>query len=34
VRLYVDEHNGAAQDVYRRIGMQDSGYRVFELEPV
>ena len=34
VRLYVDEHNRAAQEVYRRIGMQDSGYRVFELEPL
>ncbi|HEV8239576.1 MAG TPA: GNAT family N-acetyltransferase [Thermoanaerobaculia bacterium] len=34
VRLYVDEHNGHAQEVYRRIGMRDSGYRVFELEPV
>jgi len=34
VRLYVDEHNQAAQEVYLRIGMQDSGYRVFELEPV
>jgi ribosomal protein S18 acetylase RimI-like enzyme len=34
VRLYVDEHNRAAQEVYVRIGMQDSGYRVFELEPV
>jgi len=34
VRLYVDQHNRDAQEVYRRIGMQDSGYRVFELEPV
>jgi ribosomal protein S18 acetylase RimI-like enzyme len=34
VRLYVDEHNRAAQEVYLRIGMKDSGYRVFELEPV
>jgi len=34
VRLYVDEHNVGAQEVYRRIGMRDSGYRVFELEPV
>ena len=34
VRLYVDEHNAGAQEVYRRIGMRDSGYRVFELEPV
>lgn len=33
VRLYVDEHNRDAQEVYRRIGMRDSGYRVFELEP-
>lgn len=34
VRLYVDEHNHSAQEVYLRIGMKDSGYRVFELEPV
>jgi len=34
VRLYVDQHNHDAQEVYRRIGMRDSGYRVFELEPV
>jgi len=34
VRLYVEEHNTSAQEVYRRIGMRDSGYRVFELEPV
>ena len=34
VRLYVDDHNASAQEVYRRIGMRDSGYRVFELEPV
>ena len=34
VRLYVDEHNVSAQEVYRRIGMCDSGYRVYELVPV
>jgi GNAT superfamily N-acetyltransferase len=34
VRLYVDERNGGAQEVYRHVGMRDSGYRVFELEPV
>ncbi|HXT19581.1 MAG TPA: GNAT family N-acetyltransferase [Thermoanaerobaculia bacterium] len=34
VRLYVDEHNQAAQEVYRRVGMQPSHYLVFEREPV
>lgn len=34
VRLYVEEENRAAQEVYRRVGMQSSGYVVFELQPV
>ena len=34
VRLYVDEDNRDAQEVYRRVGMEQSRYRIFELEPV
>jgi GNAT superfamily N-acetyltransferase len=34
VRLYVEQHNRAAQEVYRRVGMASSGYVVFELQPV
>ncbi|HEV8629239.1 MAG TPA: GNAT family N-acetyltransferase [Thermoanaerobaculia bacterium] len=34
VRLYVDEQNEAAQDVYRRVGMERSAYLVFERQPV
>jgi GNAT superfamily N-acetyltransferase len=34
VRLYVDEDNRAAQDVYRRVGMRPSHYLVFERQPV
>ena len=34
VRLYVEEHNVAAQEVYRRVGMEASGYLVFERQPV
>lgn len=33
VRLYVEEANTAAQEVYRRVGMHRSGYLVFEKEP-
>ena len=34
VRLYVEEHNRAAQEVYRRVGMEATGYLVFERQPV
>ena len=34
IRLYVDRHNTAAQDVYRRVGMAPSNYLVYELEPL
>jgi ribosomal protein S18 acetylase RimI-like enzyme len=34
VRLYVEEENLAAQEVYRRVGMAPSGYLVFERQPV
>lgn len=30
VRLYVDDHNAAAQQVYERLGMRTSNYRVME----
>lgn len=30
IRLYVEEHNTAAQATYTKLGMQDSGYVVFE----
>jgi ribosomal protein S18 acetylase RimI-like enzyme len=30
IRLYVDERNTAAQEVYRRLGMRGEHYRVFE----
>lgn len=32
LRLYVDEHNAAAQEVYRRRGMKSTSYQVYELE--
>ena len=32
LRLYVDERNQAAQDVYRALGMVPAGYRMLELE--
>ncbi len=34
VRLYVEEHNHDAQEVYRRVGMRPSGYLVYERQPV
>ncbi len=34
IRLYVEEHNAAAQAVYERLGMKASGYVVYDLEPV
>jgi len=30
VRLYVEEHNEAAQQVYRQVGLMPTGYLVFE----
>ena len=30
VRLYVEEHNEAASEVYRRLGFGSAGYRVME----
>ena len=30
IRLYVDERNGSAQEVYKRLGMNGDHYRVFE----
>jgi len=34
LRLYVDEHNHAAQETYRRLGMTETGYWVLEKHPV
>jgi ribosomal protein S18 acetylase RimI-like enzyme len=31
IRLYVDEHNAVARDVYGRLGMRVSNYRVMEF---
>lgn len=31
IRLYVDEHNAVAQEVYGRLGMRVSNYRVMEV---
>jgi ribosomal protein S18 acetylase RimI-like enzyme len=33
MRLYVEETNVAAQEVYRRVGMHRSSYQIFEKEP-
>lgn len=33
LRLYVEEGNLGAQEVYRKVGMRPAGYRVFEVEP-
>lgn len=30
IRLYVDNYNNAAKEVYRRIGMRETNYRLFE----
>ncbi len=31
LRLYVEEHNTAAQETYARLGLKTTGYRVMEL---
>lgn len=30
IRLYVETHNAAAQETYRRVGLKDAGYLVME----
>jgi len=32
LRLYVERENGGAQAAYRRLGMSDSGYLVYETD--
>jgi GNAT superfamily N-acetyltransferase len=32
LRLYVERDNAAAREVYRRLGMGDTGYLVFEVD--
>lgn len=32
LRLYVERENKSAQEVYRRLGMADAGYAVFETD--
>lgn len=32
MRLYVERENSAAQAIYRRLGMAETGYRLLELE--
>jgi GNAT superfamily N-acetyltransferase len=34
LRLYVDIHNWRAQETYRRCGMQETAYRMFEVDNV
>ena len=34
LRLYVDGHNGQAQATYRRCGMHETAYRMFEVDNV
>ena len=34
LRLYVDDHNHAAQETYRRLGMAKTGYWVLEKHPL
>jgi ribosomal protein S18 acetylase RimI-like enzyme len=32
IRLYVDQDNARAQQVYQRLGMKRSGYRLYEVD--
>ncbi len=32
IRLYVEENNRQAMEVYRKLGMKLTGYRIYELE--
>ena len=32
LRLYVEDDNRRALEVYRRLGMRDAGYRVLEAD--
>ena len=32
LRLYVEKENTPAQEVYRRLGMSDAGYLVYEVD--
>ncbi len=34
LRLYVEENNGRAQATYRRCGMRETAYRMFEVDHV
>jgi ribosomal protein S18 acetylase RimI-like enzyme len=34
LRLYVEAHNAAAQETYRRCGMNETVYRMFEVDYV
>jgi ribosomal protein S18 acetylase RimI-like enzyme len=34
LRLYVEVHNQQAQETYRRCGMQETAYRLFEIDHV
>ncbi len=34
LRLYVEQENAGAREVYRRLGMTETGYRLLELYPL
>jgi ribosomal protein S18 acetylase RimI-like enzyme len=34
LRLYVEIHNRVAQETYRRCGMQETAYRMFEVDKI
>jgi len=34
LRLYVEIHNRVAQETYRRCGMQETAYRMFEIDNI